>query len=348
MNRKGKRAMAVLIDLSLLMGGLPACRNTPPADPAVISGGTTTHQDPDAPKVIESKELTEFSASMVLDNRWRGDEERSFAFSVEPDEQGILTASEGHTGISRPADKDLLDALAEVIAQNNLAAQNGLYDVTAGLPYEFEPFPFRAVYASGEELNFTVNNNPAAAWAEEVYDVFAGWFAMHGIDALEPARDGTPLTRFIMQVTEGTRTVWYTDITVSEEEAVDGETYVFGRLILNNGNVDRDEGRYCRITKELYEGIRSVIDATDLEKNYNFSFYNRQTGSMDNHDLGYYGMGPLTTADDEPDAENRALSLYMEFESGFSMNIETKKASEIEGMRSLIDALEAYLDPLFG
>ena len=62
MNQKGKRAMAVLIDLSLLMGGLPACRNTPPADPAVISGGTTTHQDPDAPKVIESKELTEFSA----------------------------------------------------------------------------------------------------------------------------------------------------------------------------------------------------------------------------------------------------------------------------------------------
>ncbi len=82
-------------------------------------------------------------------------------------------------------------------------------------------------------------------------------------------------------------------------------------------------------------------------KNYEFSFYDRAAGDWGNHDLGYYGMEPGTSADGEPDAEDKAVDLYMEFESGYGMNIETRKAGEIEGMRPLLDALIEYHESLF-
>ena len=48
------------------------------------------------------------------------------------------------------------------------------------------------------------------------------------------------------------------------------------------------------------------------------------------------------------DAADQLLDIYIEYESGRRINIETKKESEIRGFDALIEALCAYLDPLFG
>lgn len=349
--RKGRRVMAGLL-CGLLIPGFSGCREKP-EDVQVIDGGTTTHRDPDAPTVIESTELTEFYASFWLDTRYRGNEIRFFSFSVEPDGNGTptarlsarLIAREKGSGISRQADGELLAALAEIVEKYGLAEQNGLYDVTAGLPEEFQAQPFLAVYASGEELSFTVNNDPLSAWAEEVYDTFAAWFASQGIDALEPALDESPMTRFSLEFTENGTMVWYTGITVDEATAIDGEDFLLGKLV--NGELHGDEERYILFPEDYYEKVGAIVRASDLMKSYEFSFFDRQSGDWGNHDLGYYGMGPGTSADNEPDAEDLAVDLYMEFESGYRMNVDTRKASEIEGMRPLLDALIEYHESLF-
>ena len=67
---KGLRAMALILSASALLGlfSLFGCRkNEPDGEP--VDGGTVTHTDPDAPKTVESKELTAFSAELFLSNR---------------------------------------------------------------------------------------------------------------------------------------------------------------------------------------------------------------------------------------------------------------------------------------
>jgi hypothetical protein len=67
--------------MALLMAG---CGKT--ADPEIIDGGTTKNNDPDAPKVIESTEITEFSVAVFLAERCREEEDHRFDFQVKPDE----------------------------------------------------------------------------------------------------------------------------------------------------------------------------------------------------------------------------------------------------------------------
>lgn len=162
--------------MALLMTG---CGKT--ANQEIVSGGVSDKSNPNAPKVIESTEIVEFSVSVYLSNRWTEDDRHTFAFAVTPDENGVLTAYETLSGIQSPADEALLSALQEVISRNDLAAMNGIYRVTAGLPETHRPRELKVLYASGETLQYTVNNNPQEAWAAEICDVFADWFQTKGI-----------------------------------------------------------------------------------------------------------------------------------------------------------------------
>jgi len=162
--------------IALLMTG---CGKT--TDPEIISGGTTDNSDPDAPKVIESTEITAFSAAVFLAERWTEGENHWFDFQVKQDENGVLTAYENRSGIRCRADETLLRALQEVIEQNNLAAMNGIHEITAGLPPEYQPRRLKVDYVSGETLRCTVDNDPYEAWAVQVCDVFAEWFNAKGI-----------------------------------------------------------------------------------------------------------------------------------------------------------------------
>ena len=129
--------MAVLLS-ALMLFGLGGCAGKPQnglePEPEPISGGTVDRTDHDAPKVIESKDMSEFYTSFYLRDRWTAEERHTFQFQVNQDDGGTLTASEYHSGIRFPADQELLTALQEVVDQKNLAAMNGVYKVTAGLP----------------------------------------------------------------------------------------------------------------------------------------------------------------------------------------------------------------------
>lgn len=163
-------------------------KSTQSANEDPISGGVIDRTDPDAPKYIESKEISDFHASFYLVGKDElGTKSRSCTFDVSLDENGILTASEKESGISHAADGTLLSTVQSVIDGYDLVQKNGYYRVTAGLAPECWECTMTVHYASGETLTFTENNDPWDSWTDQIYIVFATWFAENGDDTLLPA-----------------------------------------------------------------------------------------------------------------------------------------------------------------
>ena len=337
-SRKGKRVTALFLTASALFG-FGGCDGANRPDPEPIDGGSTVYTDPDAPKEIQSAELTEFEASFVLFTRYKagGEDDNTFRFIVAPDESGALTASETVSGLTCPADGDLLDALRDVVVKYKLAGMNGLYDVTAALPPEYAPGGITAKYASGETLTFTTDNDPFALWAEEVCDVFADWFAARGIDGLSPEEETAPLESFSLFLLEnGT----VTEYRVDREEN--------GDLLLMR-YFGEGEGESVPAPADLMKRLAGIAAEAGLGRRYDFSAYNHETNDLSNHELGFYGFGSGGTIPDysEPDAEGTLLSFALTYASGRYICIETAKASELEGIRPMLDRMIAACEEGF-
>lgn len=144
-----------------------------------IDGGVTDKTDYHATKTIISKEITEFYVHAFIFCGSNGDEGSVYTFTVKK-EGPVLMASESHSGSRSPADEKLLRKLQTIIDKYELVKRNGTYHITAGLPAEFQPCDFETVYASGEILRFTIDSEPDAEWAKEIYLTFAMWFAQKG------------------------------------------------------------------------------------------------------------------------------------------------------------------------
>lgn len=167
--RKGLFLTAILCVLTLLgLGG--------GAEAVPIDGGVTDRTDHHAPKTIVSKNITEFYFHFFLfDEEISSGEGAVHIFTIER-EGSVLMAVDAKTGIRFPADKKLLKKLQAIIDKYDLAKKNGIYQVTAGLPVEYQPCDFTAGYASGEILHFTMDNDPDAQWAKDIYQLFVNWF----------------------------------------------------------------------------------------------------------------------------------------------------------------------------
>lgn len=342
---KGVVFMAVLLSIFLMLG-LGGCTDEPQDEPEPVDGGTTIRTDEDAPKVIESKDITGLDVNLYLASRWSGDEEHFFQFRIA-EQNGTLTASESFSGVSLPADEALLTALQDVIDRYELAKRNGVYEVTAGLPPEFQERTLSVAYASGETLRFTQNNEPFEDWAVAFYDVFADWFAARGDESLYPDKETSLVSRIDVRLKENGQWFEFGGINVLPENTIEGETYLLQREVYDEASQTVLEQGYRLFPDEYYEKITEILAAHDVVKTYEFSYYDPEAGDYGNHDEGYYGFGSKTTADGEEDSDDLYLDLYVEYESGRRMTIETRKASEIEGLRPLLADLTAYIDRLF-
>ncbi len=318
------------------------CRAQPEEEP--VTGKNEHHQD-DVPDTIASKEIISLDTSFCVLTRWNTEESSFFHFAIEEDETGVLQAAEKNLGIQYPADEALLKQLQEVIDRENLVSQNGLYDVTAGLAPEYQPCSFSAVYASGEKLYFRQDNNPYALWSESFYDLFAAWFSSHGIESLYPRPDDSLITRFDFGFRENGSAEDFFDVNVSGEEAFGGKTHLLRR---DTEDPEHDaQTEYAAVPEDYYQKVTRIIADHDIQRRCDFSEYNHASGSYDNHELGYYGFGDQTAADGEPDAEGLYLEIYIEYESGRIIHIETGKSSEIDAVRDLILELSDYHHSLF-
>ncbi len=315
--------------------------------PQHICGGTTDRTDKDAPKTITSKEITRFQADFYLATRCTEKEEHFFLFEIKTDENDSLLACEANSGISAKADEKLLQGVQQVIDDQKLALKNGEYHVTAGLPPEYQPCTLDVSYASGEKLLFTVNNDPYSLWAEQLYTVFSDWFAEKGDRSLLPPRETSQVNYIRLVVLEDFVQRWYGGITVSDDEAIDGQTFLLQKSVFDFHTKKSDHDNYILFPQDYYRSITAIIDKYDLAMKYDFSRYDRTARDLGSHSRGYFGMG-IRPDEDEPDLEGNSVSLHLKYESGRRINIDTKKAGEIKGMQPLLKELLDYHDSLFG
>ena len=322
-----------------------ASESSVPEEPEPIDGGRTEKHDENAPKQIESKEITGLDASFYLANRWDRNENHFFHFQIRQDDDGVLTAYEENSGLHLPAEDALLVSLQEVIDRYDLVKDNGLYSVTAGLPPEYQESWLMVDYASGENLSFTVDNNPYAPWAVDFYTIFAEWFSMQGDSSLYPEKETSTVTRIKLAVRKDSLQYDYSLTHVPDDLAIDGETLLFCRSGYDYAKETSLSDDYILLPEDFYDHVTEIISATDLIRNYEFSYFDPDSLDYGNHDLGYYGMGPRPAG--EADSETERVELYLEYESGYRLNIETMKPSEIEGLMPLMTELQTYCDSLF-
>ena len=204
---------------------------------------------------------------------------------------------------------------------------------------------FNVVYASGETLRFTINNEPYARWAEDIYGVFADWFSSQGIDALLPAQETSPVTRIRFVLQEDGIMRSYSGVNVQAENAINGETYLLNGEIYDLKLEKEILDEYRLFPADYFERITEILGGYDIVTKYDFSRYDYEERNYGNHDKGYFGWG--NQPEGEEDSEVLSLTLHLEYESGKRINIDTKKASEIEGMKSVITDLLEYYDSLF-
>ena len=132
----------------------------------------------------------------------------------------------------------------------------------------------------------------------------------------------------------------------AEAELTEEESNALWELDFEDPEHDA-QTEYAAVPEDYYQKVTRIIADHDIQRRCDFSEYNHASGSYDNHELGYYGFGDQTAADGEPDAEGLYLEIYIEYESGRIIHIETGKSSEIDAVRDLILELSDYHHSLF-
>ena len=333
--KRGKMVMAALFSLLTFLG-LGGCAS---AIDRPECGGTTDKTDHNAPKTIASRDLTKYYAHFYLRGEWSpGRSDRFYTVEVKKDEQGVLTAavwtdSTDDTRVSLPADEKLMTKLQAIIDERHLAANNGIYRVTAGLPPEFQRCHFSANYASGEKIEFTENNNPDAEWTRETYLAFAEWFAEKGDESLLPPKlVYGPVKRCSFTLSEEGRKIHVSPVHVQEEKAIDGERLLLGRMTYDAVAKKWERGDDFTLFPEDYpEQIHAILSAYDLR-------------AFDYHSV-FYKERKLTK--EEKDFFRPALQIHVDFEDGKALRIDANDAGELETLQPLVKELLAYHDSLF-
>ena len=83
---------------------------------------------------------------------------------------------ERKSNIQYKADDTLLTNIQSIIENEYLVLQNGIYRLRTGVDPKYQKCKLNVIYDSNETLNFTINNDPHAIWAEQLVTVFCNWF----------------------------------------------------------------------------------------------------------------------------------------------------------------------------
>ena len=221
----------------------------------------------------------------------------------------------------------------KIITDRNLAASNGIYRVTAGLAPNYGKCWFKAEFGSGETLSFTVNNNPEARWAKDIYDTFARWFSQKGDDSLYPEKYTSRVARLILKMKEDGIYTRYMDINVKENKAIDGQTYLLLKDVYDLAGQKEISYGYAPFPADYPDKITRMLSGFDFALKYDFMMFE--------------GAGSGDVSPDEEDPAVPYLEIYIEYEDGRRMSVETSDSGTIRYMRPLTDELTNYLDSLF-
>ena len=326
---KKNTVLAIVLCIAMIIG-LGGCASVSAVDiDEPITGGVTDKTDPNAPKVIESKDIDNMHAEFLLYGEWApGLKNYKYTFDIKPNEQGVLTAYESGLGLSAPVDQELLDAIQAVIDKFDLVDRNGVYKLTAGLPPEFGTCTFNVNYTSKENLSFTIDNEPDAEWAKQLYLVFAAWFAKSGIESLIPPQDSSAVASCSVSFTEDdvrySYGAWHQKDSGNPDKLQKEVTNIKTNKVIYSGDVP--------VPKDYIDNINEILTAFDLTT---FDPYPV---------LNSLGTTEVTA---EGDPWDQTLAIEVDYENGQRFVIETSAEEEIEKLRPMVDELIMYYDTLF-
>ncbi len=182
-----KSSIRLLAFIILIAFVLSACTdnrgNNINPTPDVESGGKTD-SSVDAPKAVESKDLTSMETEFFYAgkdiNRSDGDRLR---IKLERNEHNELILSEAYRyGVSTKVGDEVLSGAQKLIDKFKLSELNE----TAELPESHSSMFFKAEYASGESIYFKVDDNPKTPWCNELAEYFLSVFEEYGETTVLP------------------------------------------------------------------------------------------------------------------------------------------------------------------
>ena len=287
-----------------------------------VCGGTETRIDENAPKQIISREITWLYISFFLESEWSERvNNRRCTFKITADEQGSLIAREEKSGVAYAADKQLLNELAQIEQEYELAANNGVYKVTAGLPPQFQECCYESRHSSGEVLKFTLNNKPEWDWTRKIYISFAEFFDRCGDSSFLPFNYRGEIVDLRLRRKENGM------VTLYKARIRDGKGHIEKVVFHSKTNaVSEDREKY--FDKSAFGEMKRITNDSVLR------FYDRYSV--------LHGLGVKLGGDETQDE----LIITVKFDSGDRVDIETQQSNEINGLRPLFDELSSCLDTL--
>lgn len=249
------------------------------AQKEIGTGGKVDRSDYSAPKEIKSDNLVSFSCSYFLYGEVGGMSDSSYGISVTKEDDGKFILSEEVHGISCETDEEYLRKVQEIIKEYDFASINGLDSHTSGLPTEFQPCYFSALYDSGEKIYFSENNNPESEWGRKLLKITQEEFTNHGITVLNPPIEDSVVTRFMLTYTDGDMCYYFSEVEVpvegvhksladlAEEGYGEGEYEIKLQYQVwdRAGNLERKTYR-GDIDETYYEFLRGIIFQNNINE----------------------------------------------------------------------------------
>ena len=288
----------------------------------------------------QQAKISAFYTEFFLADRWTSSDSHKFCFRIDRDENGILTVYEDISSISFPADVSIIENINYILTEYNLFDMDGTYKVTPGVAPEYQKCSMAVNYDSGKKLQFTINNNPHARWAEEIYTVFADWFADKGNFTLFPEKETSLPLRIDISYTENEKTYSYRTI-VSSDKLDPSDGFIIKKKIYDTSLGKNIYTGQAELPSDYFEKAGEIIHRHNIVLKYDFSHYDHFAQDYGNHHRGYYGMGERTDRN-EKDSDSISFSLYVKFQSGRTIDINTSKESELSSMIPFISELMEY------
>ncbi len=226
---------------------------------SMMGGGTVDHTDTDAPKNIRSSDLVSFSASFYVndDYAYGGS---WYAYSLKEEDGKLMLEESRAYRISTEADASLLMEVQKIIEKHQLAKLNGIDRHTYGLPDQFQPCYLSAVYATGEKLYFSFNNEPEAGWAKDLKKLFNRVFSEAGYTETKEDENNYVIDHFSLEFQQDLITYRYGMIMMENDL-----TYFFRNVYDRAASESRSNG-FADMRNGLLEQLSQKIEELDLQK----------------------------------------------------------------------------------
>ena len=213
-------------------------------------------------KEIKSKNIVEFSAYFCSYKQFEFSRPEFLNPKVTKDPNtGDFILSCGYGDIK--TDKEFLDKLQELIERNSLVKENGHALRIDGLPPEFQPYSFKAVYDSGEVLSFNVGGNPTAPWCVELRKLLCKEHAKHGIEDMLPPKEDRNVVRFDLKYFGWPRNIKYNNIFMQGDD-YNKRGFHYMKEIWNRETGECECDRIITVDEAFFKHISELIEELDL------------------------------------------------------------------------------------